>query len=127
MFDLATESALPLTTALPAHDRRADPPSAQNTGAGAPGRAAALTEDLTQNLRIESVKAGMPGPFTYGRNQLAQLSASGGSAPASGASITFTVTKPNGSIVRGTATADASGAATYGLRLRARILSGRIR
>ena len=54
--------------------------------------------------------------------QSAQLSASvlGGSAPAAGASITFTVTKPNGSIVRGTATADASEAATYGLRLRAK-------
>lgn len=41
-----------------------------------------------------------------------------GSSVASGASVTFNVTRSNGTVVSSTATADANGVATYSLRLR---------
>jgi len=56
---------------------------------------------------------------TYSRNQFAILSATvmGGTAPVSGASVAFTITKPGGGVVTGTATTNSSGQASYKLRI----------
>jgi hypothetical protein len=59
---------------------------------------------------------------TYSRNQTATLTAtvSGGTAPVSGASVAFTITKPGGGVVTGTATTNSSGQASYKLRIQKR-------
>ncbi len=56
---------------------------------------------------------------TYSRNQFATLTATvrGGTAPVSGASVAFTITKPGGGAVTGTATTNSSGQASYKLRI----------
>jgi hypothetical protein len=56
---------------------------------------------------------------TYSRNQTATLTAtvSGGTAPVSGASVAFTITRPGGSVATGTATTNSSGQAVYKLRI----------
>jgi alpha-galactosidase-like protein len=56
---------------------------------------------------------------TYSRNQIATLTATvtGGTAPVSGASVAFTITKANGAVTTGTATTNSSGQAVYKLRL----------
>jgi hypothetical protein len=60
-----------------------------------------------------------PGQATYSRNQSASLTAtvSGGTAPVSGASVAFTITKTNGAVTTGTATTNSSGQAVYKFRL----------
>ena len=59
------------------------------------------------------------GQATYSRNQFATMTATvrGGTAPVSGASVAFTVTKANGSVATGTATTNSSGQASYKLRI----------
>jgi hypothetical protein len=59
---------------------------------------------------------------TYSRSQTATLTAtvSGGTAPVSGASVAFTITKPGGGVVTGTATTNSSGQASYKLRIQKR-------
>jgi len=56
---------------------------------------------------------------TYSRNQFATLTATvtSGTAPVSGASVVFTITKPNGAVATGTATTNSSGKASYKLRI----------
>lgn len=57
---------------------------------------------------------------SYARNQTVSITARiwAGSSVASGASVTFTITKPDGSVVTGTASAGDNGFAVYSLRLR---------
>jgi gametolysin peptidase M11/alpha-galactosidase-like protein len=59
---------------------------------------------------------------SYKRSQVAAISANvlAGSAAASGATVTFTITRPGGTTVRATATTDATGTANYGFRMKAR-------
>ena len=56
---------------------------------------------------------------SYSRNQTVVVTAKvwAASSVASGASVTFTITKSNGTVVTGTATTDANGVATYSQRL----------
>lgn len=63
---------------------------------------------------------------SYSRNQTVSVTAKiwAGSSVASGASVTFTITKPGGSVVSGTASADANGVAMYSLRLRGKDAGG---
>ena len=59
---------------------------------------------------------------SYSRNQAATLTATvnGGTGTVSGASVVFTITRPNGSVATGTATTNSSGQATYKLRIQKR-------
>lgn len=63
---------------------------------------------------------------TYSRNQVASLTATvrGGTAPVSGASVAFTITKPSGSVATGTATTNSSGQASYKLRIHKQDMAG---
>jgi len=60
-----------------------------------------------------------PSQPIYKKNQFATLTArvTSGGSPVSGASAVFTVTKPGGGVVTGSATTDGSGKATYRLRI----------
>jgi hypothetical protein len=59
---------------------------------------------------------------SYTRNQKAEIIASvfGGAAPVRGATVTFRIRKADGTVLTTTTTSDASGAARYALRLRAK-------
>jgi hypothetical protein len=59
------------------------------------------------------------GQASYNRNQFATLTAkvNGGTAPVSGASVVFTITKPGGGVATGTATTKSNGQASYKLRI----------
>ncbi len=60
-----------------------------------------------------------PGQATYNRNQSVTLTATvtGGTAPVSGASVAFTITKTGGAVTTGTATTNSSGQAVYKFRI----------
>lgn len=60
-----------------------------------------------------------PSQPTYNRNQSATLTATvtGGTAPVSGASVAFTITKTGGAVTTGTATTNSSGQAVYKFRI----------
>jgi uncharacterized protein YfaS (alpha-2-macroglobulin family) len=61
-----------------------------------------------------------PSQATYSRNQSVTLTATvtGGTAPVSGASVAFTITKAaGGAVTTGTATTNSSGQAVYKFRL----------
>jgi hypothetical protein len=92
--------------------------AASNTAAPTYQGATQSTYVVASSLSV-SVSSGQA---TYSRNQSAALTATvrGGTAPVSGASVAFTVTKPNGSVVTGTATTNTSGQAVYKLRLQKR-------
>jgi uncharacterized protein YfaS (alpha-2-macroglobulin family) len=74
-----------------------------------------MTEIRTSSLSV-SVSSSQA---TYSRNQFAYLTATvrSGTAPVSGASVAFTITKPGGSVATGTATTNSSGQASYKLRI----------
>jgi hypothetical protein len=60
-----------------------------------------------------------PSKLVYGHNQFALLTATvqSAGAPVSGGSVAFTITKPGGAVVTGTATTDSSGRAVQKLRI----------
>ena len=63
---------------------------------------------------------------TYGPRQKVPVTATvmSGGSPAAGATVTFTLTKANGSNVTGTATTDSTGRATWSYRLGAKDPAG---
>ncbi|HET7873904.1 MAG TPA: NEW3 domain-containing protein [Methylomirabilota bacterium] len=63
---------------------------------------------------------------TYAQNQSATMTATvnAGGAPAAGVAVTFTIARPDGTSVTGTATTDASGKATYKFRVKRRDPTG---
>ena len=63
---------------------------------------------------------------TYSRNQVITLSATAmvSAQPAANVAVTFTLTRPDGSIVRGSSTTDATGAATFSLKLKGNYPAG---
>jgi len=87
--------------------------------------AAPTYQNSTQSTYVVASSLGVSvsaSQATYSRNQTATLTATvrGGTVPVSGASVAFTITKANGSVVTGTATTNTSGQAVYKVRLQRR-------
>jgi len=71
-------------------------------------------------VRFEAAVSISTDRSSYTRNQSVSVKATvrSGGSPVRNANVTFTITKSNGAIVKGTATTGTDGAATYKLRLR---------
>jgi hypothetical protein len=82
---------------------------------GTKTRAASATYVVISTLGVQVSSA----RTTYSRNQTVQLTTtvSGGSAPAAGATVVFTVTRPGGAVTTRTTTADGAGVASYSWRV----------
>jgi hypothetical protein len=90
--------------------------TATNTTTSSLGASASGTYVVVNDLDV----AVATDKAAYQRNQTVTITAtvSNGTAPAAGASVTFRVTKPNGSVVTSTGTTGSAGTATYKLRLK---------
>ena len=88
--------------------------SASNSAIPGYSASTAVTYEVALNVAVSTNNAS----YALGSTVTITTMVTSGSSPVSGAGVTFTITKPNGSPVTGTATTGANGAASYVYKLR---------
>jgi hypothetical protein len=88
---------------------------AENSSSPAYSATAHVTNVIASSIQVTV----SPSQSSYAPNQVVSVSAIAtvGGAPASGASLTFTVTKPNGTVVTGNSVTGGNGSAVFSYRL----------